>query len=52
MISDLGFVFNREEEFKNTKYIVVVNLEKIDAQNKNWDGKLGYLKSQIDQNIN
>ena len=52
MISDLGFVFNREEKFKDTKYIIVVSLEKVDSSAGGWEGKIGYLKGQIDQKIN
>ena len=48
MISDLGFVFNREEKFKDTKYIIVVSLEKVKSYAAGWEGKIGYLKSQID----
>ena len=52
MISDLGFVFNRDHQFKNTKYIIVVALEKVEkSSGSGWEGKIGYLRSHIDSKL-
>lgn len=52
MISDLGFVFNRDSQFRSTKYIIVVNLEKVDKlSGGGWEGKINYLKNHIDMKI-
>jgi len=53
MISENEFVLNRKEAFKNNKYIVLVQLEKAEsAVSASWEGKLGTIKTFIEQKAN
>jgi hypothetical protein len=46
MMSDYEGIMDREKEFKHSKYIIVVKVEKARAnQNSDWEGRLSSLKS-------
>jgi len=50
MMSENEFVLDRESTFKGVKYVIVIQLEKADsAGNEDWAGKIGALKTFIDQ---
>ena len=51
MMVENEFLFNRSRIFKDAKYIIVAQEEKISSTKDSWEGKMKYLKSVMDKNV-
>ena len=49
MIKDFIWMLDMEEEFKNSKYILIVEQQMTTSNGNTWEGKVGQLKSFMQQ---
>ena len=52
IMAENEILFNRSQVFGNAQYIIVIQEEKAEGTKETWEGKLLYLKSIMDKNVN
>ena len=52
MIVENSYLVNRRKFYKNSKYIIVVKLEKAGEEGSSWEGQIAKLKSAFSTMIN
>jgi hypothetical protein len=48
---DNEFLINRHKQFKNNKYIIVINEEKSEETIQGWEGRLNHIKAEMEKKV-